>query len=148
MTSEQARRVLVVDDNPEIREILLTALRRRSLVVDQARDGVEAISLLREHKYAVVLLDLLMPNVDGFGVLDAIDHEPHPPVVLVVTAADASAIKRAESRRIHGIVRKPFDPAEIAQIVADCAELRGPSALETMVLATMGASLIALFDRM
>lgn len=141
---QQHRRILVVDDNDEIRDILLTALRRRFLVVDQARDGAEAIALLREHTYSVVLLDLLMPNVDGFAVLDAIDHDiPHPPVVLVVTAADVGVTKRAEARKIHGIIKKPFDPMEVAQIVADCADIRGRGTFETMALATIvtGAAL-------
>lgn len=149
MASE--RRVLVVDDNREIRNILLTALQGRSLTVDLASGGAEAIRLLRENTYAVVVLDLLMPHVDGFAVLDAIDHDlPHPPVVLVVTAADANTIKSAEARRIHGIVRKPFDPVEIAGIVADCVELRGRSAFETMALATIvgGAPFFTWFGRM
>ena len=138
LRGQQHRRILVVDDSPEIRDILLTALRRRFLVVDQARDGAEAIALLRENTYAVVLLDLLMPEVDGFAVLDAIDHDAaHQPVVLVVTAADASVTTRAAARKIHGIVKKPFDPMEVAQIVADCAEIRGRGAFETMALATI-----------
>jgi two-component system OmpR family response regulator len=147
MTSEQHRRVLVVDDDPEIRRILVTALRKRGLTIDEAVDGVQAVELLRENVYSVVVLDLLMPGTNGFGVLDAIgDRDGNSPIVLVVTGAERSLLDRVDSQKIHGIVRKPFDPQEVAAVVAACAEIRGRSAFETMALATMitGAPLIAL----
>jgi DNA-binding NtrC family response regulator len=147
MTSEQRRQVLIVDDDRVVREILGTALRQRSLLYDEAGDGAEAIRLLSENAYAVVLLDILMPGANGFEVLDAIDSSSaNAPVVLVVTGADRSVLDQLDSRRIHGIVKKPFDPEEIASVVAACAELRGRSTFETMALATMmtGAPFIAL----
>lgn len=143
---DQHRRVLVIDDDGEVRRLLGTALRQRSLAVDEACDGREAIALLAEHRYSVVLLDLLMPHVDGFGVLDAISDGANPPIVLVVSGADRRVLDRIESRKIHGIVKKPFDPVEIADVVSACAEIRGRSAFETMAYATViaGAPLIAL----
>ena len=147
MTSEQHRQVLIVDDDPTVRGILAAALRQKPVGIDEAADGAEAIRLLSENSYAVVLLDILMPGVDGFRVLDAIDASTgHGPVVLVVSGADRSILEQLDSRRIHGIVKKPFDPQEIASVVAACAEIRGRSAFETMAVATMlsGAPLIAL----
>jgi CheY-like chemotaxis protein len=147
MTNEQHQRVLVVDDDRLVRQILVQALRRKSLIIDEAADGREAIELLRENAYCVVLLDLLMPNANGFDVLDVIDEEAlNAPVVLVVSGADRNVLDRLDSKRIHGIVRKPFDPLEIATVVAACVEIRGNRTFETMALATMmtGAQLIAL----
>ncbi|HEY0157784.1 MAG TPA: response regulator [Thermoanaerobaculia bacterium] len=147
MTIEQPRQVLIVDDDPTVREILATALRQKSLVTDEASDGAEAIRLLSENVYSVVLLDILMPGVDGFRVLDAIDAgSVTAPVVLVVSGAERAVLETLDTRRIHGVVRKPFDPQEIATVVAACAEIRGRSAFETMAYATMisGAPLIAL----
>ncbi|MDQ3280154.1 MAG: response regulator [Acidobacteriota bacterium] len=139
--SEQHRQILVVDDDPAVRQILATALRQLNMVVDEAAEGRTAIQLLSENHYSVVLLDLLMPDVDGFGVLDAIDGaSAQPPIVLVVTGADHSIVERLDARRIHGIVRKPFDAAEIAQVVAACAEIRSRSAFEKMAIATMISS--------
>lgn len=136
----------MIDDEADVRRMLVTALRQKSLVIDEACDGREAIDLLREHRYSIVLLDLMMPNVDGFAVLDEIGNGAHPPIVLVVTGAERRVIDRVDSGKIHGIVKKPFDPLEIAEIVAACAEIRSRSALETMAYATVmaGAPLIAL----
>jgi CheY-like chemotaxis protein len=146
MTIEQ-QRVLVVDDDAEVRRILVNALRQKSLIIDEAANGREAIELLREHAYCVVLLDILMPDVNGFGVLAAIDEESlNAPVVLVISGAERNVLDRLDAKRIHGIVRKPFDPREVAAVVAACADIRGNRAFETMALATVmtGAQLIAL----
>ena len=151
MTAEQHRRVLVVDDDHEVRRILVTALRHKALIIDEAADGRQAIELLREHTYGVVLLDILMPDVNGFGVLQAIDtlgeENLNPPIVLVISGAERRVLDQLDSKRIHGIVRKPFDPHEVAAVVAACVDIRGRSAFETMALATVltGAQLIAMW---
>lgn len=148
MAIEQHQRVLVVDDDPVVRQILIQALRRKPLAIDEAANGHEAIGLLRENAYCVVLLDILMPDLNGFDVLDAIDEEAlNAPVVLVVSGAERNVLDRLDSQRIHGIVKKPFDPLEIAALVFACAEIRGNRAFETMAIATVmtGAQLIALW---
>lgn len=94
MTSEHHRRVLIVDDDPDIRNLLVAVLRRKSLVADVATNGDEAIDLLRQHAYGVVLLDLFMPVTDGFAVLDAIEREAWQPVVLVISGADRSTLEK------------------------------------------------------
>src|SRR5438128_6003066 len=114
MSNEQQNRVLVVDDDASICELLSSVLRRHGLQVDVASDGQQALDLLRETSYAVVLLDLIMPVLDGFAVLDRMDEGRSLPVVLVVTGADRSAISELDPQRIHGIVRKPFDSDELA----------------------------------
>jgi len=135
MASEHYRRVLIVDDDADIRNLLLTALRLKSLSVDTATDGKQAIDLLRQHSYGVVLLDLFMPVVDGFAVLDAIEKDTNPPVVLVITGADRGTIDKLDARRIHGVVKKPFDIEELSGVVAACADVRGMRGLETMAIA-------------
>lgn len=127
-----AKRVLVVDDNAEIRGLLTSLLGRRNMTVDQAGDGREALELLRKNKYTVVLLDLMMPNVSGFEVLDAIENSRMQPVVLVVTGADREQLGELDSRRIHGIVRKPFDPEDLGEVVVECARIRERSTFAAM----------------
>ena len=143
--SDHNQRVLIVDDDSSVRHILASALRQKSLNIDEASNGNEAIGMLREHNYAAVLLDLMMPQVDGFAVLDAIRTDlPSPPVVLVVTGASRELIEKLDTTRIHGVVRKPFDPLEVATIVAAVADVRSRSSFETMALATFvsGGALI------
>ena len=144
---DQHKQVLIVDDDPEVRKIISTALAPHGLVVHVARDGQEALNCLRENTYAVVLLDLLMPRLDGFGVLDALQGEgmQSPPVVLVLTGADRGVVERLDPQRIHGIVRKPFDSQELASLIVACSEIRGRSAFGTMAIATLvsGAPFLA-----
>ncbi|HJQ38913.1 MAG TPA: response regulator [Thermoanaerobaculia bacterium] len=135
MTSEHYRRVLVVDDDADIRGLLLTALRMKSLQADTATNGQEAIDLLRQHSYGVVILDLFMPEIDGFAVLDMLGNEALQPVVLVVTGADQRTIGKLDARRIHGVVKKPFDVEELSSVVAACADVRGLRGFETMAIA-------------
>lgn len=146
------KRVLIVDDDSSVREILSAVLQQHDLIVDAADGGAAAVELLREHHYAVVLLDLLMPGVDGFALLDrmAAGDVTSPPVVLVITGADRSAIERLDAQRIHGIVRKPFDPEEIARLVVACAEIKSRSSFGPMAIATMiaGGPFLALLNRL
>lgn len=151
MSIEPQKRVLVVDDDPTICELLSSVLRQQGLQVDIASDGQQALDLLRETSYAVVLLDLIMPVLDGFAVLDQMDDEGRSlPVVLVVTGADRGAISRLDSQRIQGIVRKPFDSEELADLVVACAEIKSRLKLETMAIATMlaGSPFLALLNRL
>jgi twitching motility two-component system response regulator PilH len=141
LTSDQFRRVLIVDDDADIRLLLATALRQKGLEIDEAVDGRSAIEALRAHPYAVVLLDLMMPEIDGFGVLEAIRTDVSPqPVVLVLSGASRQLIEKVDTSRIHGIVRKPFDPIEVANIVASCADVPGRSRFDTMAVASVLSS--------
>ncbi|HVS30665.1 MAG TPA: response regulator [Thermoanaerobaculia bacterium] len=137
MTSDQ-KRVLVVDDDSDIRKLLAAILRQRELIVDTASDGNTALALVRDQRYAVVLLDLFMPGMDGFEVLRALkEDEMSAPVVLVVTGADRQTIARLDAAGIHGIVRKPFDPDELASLVLACSEIRSRGAFGPMAIATV-----------
>lgn len=145
-TTDPHRRILVVDDDDDVRSMLVTALRQKALNIDEAAGGRRALELLHEHPYSVVILDLLMPETDGFAVLRNMEQDTVTPVVLVVSGAERPVLNLLDVRRIHGIIRKPFDPEELADIVAACAEIRSRSAFETMAIATVisGAPLLAL----
>src|SRR5258708_35558857 len=130
MAVDTHRRVLVVDDDPSCRGPLSTILRANDLTVDEAADGVEALQLIAVNQYAVILLDLMMPRLDGFGVIEALGRaEAGQPGVLVVTGADRAAPQQLDPRRIHGIVRQPFELPERARVVGARAQVPGPTAL-------------------
>ena len=115
-------RVLVADDDPSIRQLIGTIMRRESLDVDLAADGGEAIQKLEEHEYSVILLDLMMPRVDGFGVIEHLKNHPpsRKPIVLVVTAYADQKFKRVDPNVVAGVVRKPFEISEIGDLVRLC----------------------------
>jgi CheY-like chemotaxis protein len=143
------KRVLLVDDDATIRSLLAPVLRSRDLIVDEAVDGREALDLLKENSYAVILLDLLMPNVDGFGVLDKLDSAVSTPVVLVITGADRNLLHELDPQKIHGVVNKPFDAEELATLVVACAEIKSRGAFETMAISAMiaGGPFLAWLNR-
>lgn len=150
MSADPQKRVLVVEDDDDLRGMLASLLRQRPLTVDVASGGAEAIRLLATNQYAVILLDLLMPEPDGFAVLRAFDDKSVavPPVVLVVTGAGRSVLDGLDSDRIHGIVRKPFDPDELALLVMACADIRSRGNYGMMAVAMLSsARLLDLFQR-
>ena len=122
MSSEKPS-VLLVDDN-QATCTLITAILLRDFQVETAGDGLEAIEKLRINQYAAILLDLLMPHQDGFGVLDFLKANSPKKLanVLVVTAMlSPREIDRANSFGICGIVKKPFDVDALLAAVKQCA---------------------------
>ena len=115
-------RVLVADDDQSIRQLLCTIVRRERLEVDCVSDGQEAIDRLREHDYSVILLDLMMPRVDGFAVIDYLRNHPPAlkPVVLVITAYADQRFKKVDPDIVAGVIRKPFEVSELGNIVRLC----------------------------
>lgn len=149
MAIDPTKRVLIVDDDKDVRDILFTVLQARGIQTDCATNGREALDLIAQHPYVVVVLDLMMPEVDGFEVLETLRAGGTMPVVLVLTAADQGLIERLDASLIHGLIRKPFEPAEIADVIAACADIRSRSMFETMALAAMlaGGPLVTFFSR-
>ena len=151
MTTAPGKRVLVVDDDADLVGLLMAVLQQNGLTVDTALDGSEALDRLAENHYSVVLLDLMMPVLDGFGVIEALERlsTNTMPVVLVMTGAP-ELIEQLDPRAIHGIVRKPFDVGEVASLVLSCADIRQRGLFETMAIAAVlaGTPLMALLTRM
>jgi DNA-binding response OmpR family regulator len=119
-----AVRVLVVDDEPAIRALVTKIIQRAGLDAEGARDGAEAIAMMDAADYAVVVVDLMMPNVDGHGVIANIKARPKPhPAIIVISAADPNALRRLDGSMVHSIVRKPFDIDVLADLVLAAARV-------------------------
>ena len=106
---ESEKRILVVDDDDAIRALLSTVLRRRGQKVDTARNGVEALERLQACRYSLVLLDLMMPRMNGYDVMARLAEEPSHarPIVIVLTAG--SEPRALDPALVSALVRKPFD---------------------------------------
>ena len=117
-------RILVADDDPSIRQLVCTLVRREDLEVDCVADGFEAIEKLQEHEYSVIVLDLMMPRVDGFGVIDHLKKNPQheKPIVLVVTAYADQTFKEVDPYVVAGVLRKPFEISELGNVIRMCIE--------------------------
>jgi CheY-like chemotaxis protein len=117
-------RVLVVDDEPAIRALVAKILERAGYPVDTARDGAEAIEKLSEQRYAVVVLDLMMPNVDGYGLIAHLKENGGMwrPAIIVVSAGDSAAFRQLDGAVVHSILRKPFDIDVLADLVSAAAQ--------------------------
>jgi CheY-like chemotaxis protein len=115
-------RVLVADDDPSIRQLVCTIVRREHFAVDCAADGAEAIEFLKRNDYALILLDLMMPRVDGFGVAQWLRENPPPikPIVLVITAYADQKFKQVDPNIVAGVLRKPFEVAELGKLIRLC----------------------------
>ncbi|HEY0141787.1 MAG TPA: response regulator [Thermoanaerobaculia bacterium] len=119
----QSERILVVDDDDAIRTMVERVLRRERYTVESARDGFEAIEKLSQNDYGTVLLDLMMPRVDGHGVLRYLQNErnsPSTPRVIVMTANIAGAAESASAAPVFRVLSKPFDIRQLVDHVREC----------------------------
>jgi two-component system response regulator ResD len=114
-------RVLIVEDDDSIRELLLAALQREPLLVDSAEDGEDALRLAALNDYAVIVLDLMMPRVDGFVFLQRFESRKERPVIFVVTAFDDLVVERIPAHSAHAIIRKPFDVLRLVMTIREVA---------------------------
>ena len=112
----------MVEDDPAIRRLVRMVLERRGYQVETAQDGVEAVLKLGVGDFDAVILDLMMPNLDGFALIDTLAaNDPSRLARIIVTSAASPAVIQA---RMHGrpfdILPKPFDIEELQRRVSAC----------------------------
>jgi two-component system, NtrC family, response regulator AtoC len=102
-------RVLVVDDEEDLRQLLSETLAREGYAVAAAKDGEEALALFAERSFDVVLCDERMPRLDGWGLLEALcKRDPAPIVILMSAYGDRESATAAIKRGAYDYVAKPF----------------------------------------
>lgn len=122
----EKKRALVVDDDDPIRTMLAKVVERQNLEVDTARDGVEAIERIDADGYSLIVLDMMMPRVDGYGVLKHM-QEHHPEKLgctIIASAVPESEIMRHFDMPVYRIHAKPFDMAKLIADIQNCATIR------------------------
>lgn len=118
-------RVLVVDDEPAIRALVAKIVERAGLPVDVARDGAEAIEKIDATSYSVIVLDLMMPNVDGFEFIKHLKQRGGTkPAVIVVSAGESATLRHLDGSMVHSVIRKPFDIDVLGDLVSAAARSR------------------------
>jgi CheY-like chemotaxis protein len=116
--------ILVVEDDPAIRRLVRMVLQRRGYAVETAEDGVEAVLKLGIGEYDAVILDLMMPNLDGFELIDTLAaNDPNRLKRIIVTSAASPSVIQSRMRgQPFDILPKPFDIEDLQQRVRACIE--------------------------
>jgi DNA-binding response OmpR family regulator len=113
-------RVLIVDDEPDILLLLRVALEARGHETALAADGDSAVRRVSKEAFDVMLLDLMMPVLDGWGVLDALQSMPsHPRVIVVSARTTRPDIARAVDLGADDYIVKPFSLPELVERVGE-----------------------------
>lgn len=112
------KKVLVVDDDASVRELLSKFLREKGLAVDTAADGEEGLKKVREAAPNLVLLDVMMPKLDGYGFVRELkkDAKLRALPVVVLTAREMTRDLFIEEG-VKDFVSKPYDPDELYAVV-------------------------------
>jgi DNA-binding response OmpR family regulator len=120
----EKKRALVVDDDDPIRTMLAKVVERQDLAVDTARDGVEAIDRIDQNGYALIVLDMMMPRVDGYGVLEHLQaHHPEKlRCTIIASAVPESEILKQFGVPVFRIHAKPFDMARLIADIRECID--------------------------
>ncbi|MEO8216279.1 MAG: response regulator [Acidobacteriota bacterium] len=133
-------RPLLIADHDEIAvEDLRSVLSREHFSVDVARDGDEALRFIKRNWYSAVLLDLLLPRLNGFEVLREL-KALHPAIlkkVIIVTGASPSTVACVGEFAVHGVLAKPLMRADLLPMIAQCTGADRTSRIAAASMATM-----------
>jgi DNA-binding response OmpR family regulator len=121
VTRASKDKVLIVDDDESIRNLLRRLATRAGFDADLAKDGSEAIEMLERTEYQIVIVDLMMPRVSGFELLEHINKMQPRPTVIVATAMMNGDIERVDDSLIRRVIRKPFDIDAVTKALVDIA---------------------------
>ena len=128
-----ADHILVVEDEARIRDIIRDYFTAHGLDCDLARDGEEALDLLRDHDYDAMLLDVLMPNLDGFSVCRVVRAKSRMPILFLTALGSEEDVLQGYALGADDYVTKPFSLAVLlAKTKAVIRRSRGVGDSETL----------------
>ena len=117
-----AFRVLIVEDDPAIRRLVEKLLIRHRVEVDSVASGRSAMEKLRAHRYSAIVLDLMVPEVNGFEIVEYLKREKMHTPVAVVSAVSQQALKNLDLDVVKLVISKPFDVDEFTKAVLKLCE--------------------------
>lgn len=116
-------RALIVEDDPAIRRLVGKLLSRQDVDIDMAQDGRTALDKLRTERYSVLVLDLMVPEINGFEVIEFVKRENLRIPIAVVSAVSQQALTRLDLDVVKLVISKPFDVDEFTKaVLALCVE--------------------------
>jgi DNA-binding response OmpR family regulator len=120
-------RVLVVDDEPMVRDVLSRYLERNGFEVDAVGDGERALAAFEAHRPDLVLLDLMLPRVDGFEVFRRIRAQDDSPVIMITARGETTDRIVGLEHGADDYISKPFSPGEVVARVRSVLRRSGHS---------------------
>jgi len=117
------KKILLVDDSSTARLLARMVLQDSSYDVITARDGVEGVEKAKEEKPDLILLDVMMPNMDGIEACKRLRDEPSTaaiPIIMVTTRGEEGIAEASYAYGCNEFVTKPVDPAELLAKVRNC----------------------------
>lgn len=120
-------RILIVDDDEVSRDIAGRVLREAGYATEVAGSGADALALLRGGTFELVLLDIQMPDMDGFAVLEQLKRDERHrdlPVIMASARNDVGTVMRCVDLGVDGYLLKPLDPALLLQRAGEAVRLR------------------------
>jgi len=110
--------IVIADDDPVTLRLLARIINLAGYETTTARNGQEALEMIRQHQPALVLIDIMMPKLDGFEVCEQIRNDSNlinQPYIIMLTARDYIAdYKRADAVGVNEFINKPFSPAKVS----------------------------------
>lgn len=112
-----ATRILIVDDEDEIRSVLKEHLEHHGYKCSEAANGKEALEILQKEQFSIVISDVRMPVMDGIELLERSRQLPEPPVVILMTAYTNLTFEKAREKGAFALLSKPFSMNQILESV-------------------------------
>lgn len=116
-----AKKILAVDDSKTMREMVSVTLKGAGYEVVEAVDGEDALQVVGKHpKLDLIITDLNMPKLDGFGLIERLRADPahkFVPILILTTESDAEKKERGKAVGATGWIVKPFSPEKLVQVV-------------------------------
>ena len=123
------QQIVIADDDPVTLRLLARIINLAGYESATARNGQEALEMIRQHQPTLVLIDIMMPKLDGFEVCEQIRNDTTlttQPYIIMLTARDYIAdYKRADAVGVNEFVNKPFSPAKVSARVQAVLEQNG-----------------------
>jgi len=113
--------LLVVDDDPAIRRLLQRIAQRAGFEVDAAKDGIEALEMMQRKQYDIGIIDLMMPRLSGYELVQRISEMNARPCLIVASAATNGTLKSLDDTLVRRVIKKPFDIEAVAKALVETA---------------------------
>ena len=137
-----SEQILIIEDETAIQSILSELLTDAGYNIEVAGDGLEGITKFRERLFSLVLLDIMMPKIDGYTVCEMIRQESNVPIIMLTALDEEEAQVKAFELKVDDYITKPFSPSElVARVKAHLARyerLIGSNTVENDVIEIRG----------